>query len=234
MTSRYITLREAKKVLNVSEATLRRWADEGLCPSIRSPGGKRLFAVSEYISNNCTGTKNNKQHDQDKKENKQSICYCRVSSQGQKDDLQRQVDHMLSRFPNHRIVTDIGSGINFKRKGLRSILELSAKGMVSEVVVAYRDRLCRFAFELLEWFFHLHGVRLVVLHESMDASSDSELAEDLLAIVNVFNCRVNGRRKYSGTGGKGKESPGEKGQRVEKVQEASGQQVQEDSTVSVS
>ena len=104
---------------------------------------------------------------------------------------------MQEKYPNHKLISDIGSGINFKRKGLRTILELSSKGMVSEVVVAYRDRLCRFAFELVEWFLQLHGVKLLVLHENLDSSGQSELAEDLLAIINVFNCRVNGKRKYT-------------------------------------
>ena len=134
---------------------------------------------------------------------KKRICYCRVSSFGQKDDLQRQIKFMQTKFPEHHIVTDIASGINFKRKGLRSILELACKGMLSEVVVAYRDRLCRFAFELIEWILHINGVKLMVCNESLETTSDnSELAEDLLAIINVFNCRVNGRRKYKNAKGK--------------------------------
>jgi predicted site-specific integrase-resolvase len=128
------------------------------------------------------------------------ICYCRVSSQGQKDDLQRQISFMRDHFPNHTIMSDIGSGINFKRKGLRTILEQSCKGLVEEVVVAYRDRLCRFAFELLQWIFQCHGVKLVVYNNGVEDEStgpdNGELAEDLLAIINVFNCRVNGKRKY--------------------------------------
>mmetsp|Transcript_9767 Transcript_9767/g.29585 ORF Transcript_9767/g.29585 Transcript_9767/m.29585 type:complete len:144 (+) Transcript_9767:2038-2469(+) len=105
---------------------------------------------------------------------------------------------MQERFPGHRIVTDIGSGINFKRKGLRTVLALASKGSIDEVVVAYRDKLCRFAFELVEWILQTHGVKLLVLNDSLESSSSdqSELAEDLLAIINVFNCRVNGRRKY--------------------------------------
>jgi predicted site-specific integrase-resolvase len=99
-------------------------------------------------------------------------------------------------FPDHTIVTDIGSGINFNRKGLRSIIELACKGTIKEVVVAYRDRLCRFAFELVQWILQIHQVKLVVLNQEMDSSKETELAEDLLAIINVFNCRINGRRKY--------------------------------------
>ena len=179
----YVTTAKAKNTFGVCEDTLRRWADNGL---IKTPGGHRLYDTTGYI----------KTQNSENKQEKQYICYCRVSSKGQKDDLQRQIKYMQEQFPNHTIVTDIGSGINFNRKGLRSIIELATKGRVNEVVVAYRDRLCRFAFELVQWILQIHQVKLVVLNQEMDSSKETELAEDLLAIINVFNCRVNGRRKY--------------------------------------
>lgn len=200
----YVTTRQAKSILQVSEATLRSWADNGLCPSIRSPGGKRMYNVFAFIRDRTTSADSGRPA-----ELRKHFCYCRVSSSNQKDDLSRQVLYMQSRFPEHTVITDIGSGINFKRKGLRQLLELASKGLVGQVVVAYRDRLCRFAFELVEWVLRLHGVELLVLNETLDAGSESggststsELAEDLLAIINVFNCRVNGRRKYSNQAGK--------------------------------
>ena len=189
----FVPLRVARAKLGISGVTLRDWADRSLISSIRTPGGKRLFDVDGFVANKYGETT------QAKDDTKQSICYCRVSSVGQKDDLARQIDHMRSRFPNHRIVSDVGSGINFRRRGLRALLELVCSGGVSEVVVAHRDRLCRFAFELLEWLFHHHSVQLLVLNENVESASLSnsgELAEDLLAIINVFNCRINGRRKY--------------------------------------
>jgi predicted site-specific integrase-resolvase len=103
---------------------------------------------------------------------------------------------MQENYPGHKIITDIGSGINFKRKGLRSIIQMACKGLISEVVVAYRDRLCRFAFELVEWILQINGVKLLVLNSTLDSTGTNELAEDVLAIINVFNCRINGKRKY--------------------------------------
>jgi predicted site-specific integrase-resolvase len=213
MNGQFITTKEAKKTLQVCEYTLRRWADSGLFPSIRTPGGQRLYNIQQFLQN--------KTEQSGSEEPKQSICYCRVSSQGQKDDLQRQITYMQEKFPNHRIITDIGSGINFRRKGLCTILELSSKGLVSEVVVAYRDRLCRFAFELVQRFFQLHGTRLVVLNQEVDSSGQSELAEDLLAIVNVFNCRVNGKQKYKNK---------KQNEQTQEVHETSSQPVQESTT----
>lgn len=186
---KFITTKKAKEALGVNEATLRRWADNGLFPSYKSPKGTRYYQVDQFL-------KTQSETDKIESNSKQKICYCRVSSKNQKDDLQRQTLYMQTAFPKHRIITDIGSGINFKRPGLRTILELAGKGDVEEVVVAYRDRLCRFAFELIEWILQTNDVKLLVLHEAMDSSEQSELAEDLLAIINVFNCRVNGKRKY--------------------------------------
>jgi putative resolvase len=166
-----------------------------------TPRGKRLYDVEQFVKKQLPT-------DDEKESNveKQKICYCRVSSIGQKNDLERQITYMQEQYPKHSIVSDIASGINFKRKGLRAILELASQGVLSEVVVAYRDRLCRFAFELIEWLLHSNGVKLVVLNESLDSSGNNELVEDLLAIVNVFNCRNNGKRKYKNPKGKEKQT----------------------------
>ena len=185
--TKYIATKKAKEVFGVTEDTLRRWANQGQIQYIKTPGGKRLYAATKYI---------NKYQTQDFEKKKEQICYCRVSSTSQKDDLLRQEQYMQERFPEYRVISDIGSGINFKRKGLRTILEMSFKGDIEEVVVAYRDRLCRFAFDLIEWIFQQNGVKLLVLNEKVESSENSELADDLLSIINVFNCRVNGKRKY--------------------------------------
>ena len=164
MNEQYISTAKAKQILGVSEDTLRKWADGGMFPSIRTPRGTRLYNVSKFINNQLSIKEDERE--------KESYCYCRVSSQNQKDDLQRQIQYMQEHYPNHRIVSDIGSGLNFKRKGLRSLIELATKGGVGEVVVAYRDRLCRFAFELVEWFFQIHQVKVVVLNKEVDSSKE--------------------------------------------------------------
>jgi putative resolvase len=204
----FVPYSTAKEHLGISIQTLRKWADQGHVPSIRTPGGKRLYGIQKLIN-------------KDQESTKQSICYCRVSSQGQKDDLKRQIEFMSKKFPGHRIVSDIGSGINFKRKGFLSILNLASQGMVDQVVVAYRDRLCRFAFELVEWILQRHGVKLLVLNQKVESSEQSELAEDLLSIINVFNCRVNGKRKY----GRGK-TEGSKEQEDRETDSESKQEIQ--------
>ena len=176
----YVPSRKACLELGVHANTLRRWADEGKIRYIRTAGGKRLYDCSSIEQN--SSTKNN-------------YCYCRVSSQKQKDDLERQVQFMSERFPDYTILKDVGSGLNFKRKQLLFLLEECAMGRVGEVVVAYRDRLCRFGFELLEWFFSKNSVKLVVL-EQQELSPQQELVADLLSVITDFSSRVHGLRKY--------------------------------------
>ena len=189
----YVPPKQFQKHVGVSITTLRRWADTGIVNSIRTPTGRRLFKLPNP----------KKQDELD--ERKESIVYIRVSSAKQKDDLERQKAFMAARFPGYRIVSDIGSGINWKRKGLLSILEQAMSGGVREVVVSSRDRLCRFSFELLEWLFQKTGARLTVV-ESRDQSPEEELSDDLLSIVQIFCCRKNGRRRY---GDRGKEDQAE-------------------------
>ena len=177
----YVPSRKACLELGVHANTLRKWADEGKIRYIRTAGGKRLYDCSSIEQNSST---------------KKSYCYCRVSSSKQKDDLERQVSFMQSKYPDHTILKDVGSGLNFKRKQLLFLLEECAMGRVGEVVVAYRDRLCRFGFELLEWFFSKNSVKLVVL-EQQELSPQQELVADLLSVITEFSCRVHHRASGS-------------------------------------
>jgi predicted site-specific integrase-resolvase len=128
---------------------------------------------------------------------KQSItlCYCRVSSPKQRDDLERQIGFMQSRYPSAEVVKDIVRYLNYKRKGLRSILGRAMRGDKLELVVAHKDRLARFGFELIEWVIQQNGGRIVVLNQT-NLSPEQELTNDLLSILHVFSCRMHGLRNY--------------------------------------
>jgi len=183
----YVNAKKARELFNVSNSTLRRWDKEGIIDTIRTPSNIRRYSTSLFKDNNIDIININK---------KQKICYCRVSSVNQKNDLERQIKYMRTQFPEHNIIQDIGSGINWKRRGLQTILELAMQNKLTEVVVAHRDRLCRFAFELIQWFLEQNNVKLVVLNGQFQ-SSEQELAEDLLSIVHVFSCRKMGKRRYT-------------------------------------
>jgi putative resolvase len=183
----FITPKEARELLHISDKTLRIWAEEGKIGSIRTPSNIRRYNskdIKRILNGGITPPE------------KQKICYCRVSSPKQMDDLKRQEDFFRQKYPSYNVVTDIGSGINWKRKGLKTILEQSMQGNISEIVVAHRDRLCRFAFDLLEYIFSANGVKLLVLNETKGESSSKDLADDIMSIVHIYSCREMGRRRY--------------------------------------
>lgn len=181
----YISSKTVKSMLDVSYTTLHRSAKTDKVRFIKTPFGQKRYNISDIqtiLNFNSTPPQKTK------------ICYCRVSSSKQMDDLNRQQDFFREKYPDHELVTDIGSGINWKRKGLKTIWERAMLGDISEVVVAHRDRLCRFAYELLEFIFQKHQVKLVVLDKTAQQSSNTELADDILSIITV--CTEKGKRRY--------------------------------------
>ena len=128
---------------------------------------------------------------------RKTIVYCRVSSPKQKDDLKRQVENMelylLSQGKPSEIITDIGSGINYKKKGLKELLKLITQNKVEKVVVLYKDRLLRFGFELVEYIASLYNCKIEIVDTSKK-SEQQELVEDLVQIVTVFSCSLQGKR----------------------------------------
>lgn len=193
----YVKTKDAKKQLGITDATLRHWADSGKIKHTRVPGGIRLYDVEEFLSRQVPV--------QDKPSKKQYI-YCRVSSYKQREDLQRQIKYLQDKYPDHEVIQDIASGINFKRKGLNKILADSMSGIVQEVVVAHRDRMCRIAWEHFNWLFKYCGVNVIV-EDTQEHSPESEFSDDLLSIIHVFSSRHYGiRRKYTSKKSIGDES----------------------------
>ena len=175
---KYVTPRKAAESLGVSISTLRRWDSEGKIKSIRTPGGQRRFCIEEY-----------------EEEAKPTVLYARVSTHSQKDDLERQVKFLQSKYPEGELVTEVGSGLNFKRRKFLSILERIYQKDLGKLVIAYSDRLVRFGFPLIEWICKQGECELVVLNERK-LSPDIELVEDILSILHCFSSRLYGLRKY--------------------------------------
>jgi putative resolvase len=193
MDGEYLSIKDTRKLLGVTTPTLRRWADTDKVRFITTPTGRKMYNKQD-IYNIANLSKTSQQ--------KRKIAYCRVSSKKQEDDLNRQEEFFKLNYPDFSVVKDIGSGINWKRKGLQTILELSMSGQVDEIMVAHRDRLCRFAFELIEWILTKHKVKLTVLNsdsKQTTGSIDNELSEDIMSIVHIYSCRQMGRRRYSKT-----------------------------------
>lgn len=134
-----------------------------------------------------------KQHE-DVPKTKRYICYARVSSSHQKEDLQRQIDALKQNHPDYDIIKDIGSGLNWKRKGLLSLLELVMSDSVEQVVVTHSDRFSRFSFDLLQWIFQKHNCSILVLNKVTDTNPEHELSQDVLSIITYFTSKNNGMR----------------------------------------
>jgi putative resolvase len=192
MSNEYINTKNAVQLLQVTPKTLRLWDKENKIRTIRTPSGIRRYNMQDI--QNILGCSSITEKTRNKEQKK--VCYARVSSKKQMDDLDRQKDFFRCNYPNHIVVSDVDSGINWKRKGLLSLLESSMRGDISEVVVAHRDRLSRFAFELLEWIFRKNGVELVVLNRNDNQSEEQELSDDVMSIIHVYSCRKNGKRRY--------------------------------------
>jgi predicted site-specific integrase-resolvase len=105
---------------------------------------------------------------------------------------------MREQYSGAEVIKDIGSGLNYKRRGLKSLLELAMRGEQLEIVVAHRDRLARFGFELIKWIVQQNGGKIVVLKQT-NLSPEQELTNDLLSILHVFSSRrylMHGLRNY--------------------------------------
>lgn len=182
MNEQLFTPKQFSKLHGVTTQTLQEWERDGKITAIRTKGGHR-----RYVHKNIN---------QDEPEKERNFLYARVSSAKQKSDLQRQVAMLQKAYPTFEIIQDIGSGINFKRRGLASILELLLARRVSKVVVAHKDRLARFGFDLFQFLFEKCGATLEVLEDGDIKEPITELANDLLSVVTVFTARYYGSRSY--------------------------------------
>jgi len=171
---KYVPPRIAIQRLGVCSKTLERWEKEGEIKTYRTPSGQRRYDCDSVVNIPST---------------KRTILYARVSSRNQKTDLSRQAEFLLFRYPNGEIIQDIGSGLNFKKKGFVTLLELIYTGDIGMVVVASKDRLCRFGFDLISWFAERGGCKIMVLNNTA-LSQEREMVEDILAIIHVFSCRL--------------------------------------------
>lgn len=222
---RYISASKVQEQFGISSSSLRRWDGDGKIQTIRTPGGFRLYRfndIQKLFSQKDSG---------EEESQKAKICYARVSSDHQKEDLERQINDLKTKYPDYEIIKDIGSGLNYKRRGFSSLLERVYEGTVSEVVITHKDRLCRYGFELVEFVFKKTGTKLVVLGQSTEnQDSTRELAGDLLAICNYFVAKNNGMRSAEN---RRKRKAEEKNQdQRQEVRKETGRKIKKNKTVS--
>ena len=184
---------EFSKLINKSVVTLQRWDRTGvLSPETRSPTNRRLYSHQQYLDYCNIKTK---------PEDRQTIIYARVSSFGQKNDLNNQIIFLENYCSTNNInadmlLSDIGSGLNYKRKNFLKIVKLIIAHQVNEIIITHKDRWVRFGFEFFEWFCEQYQTKLTIINEEK-TSPQEELCKDLLSIIHVFSSRLYGLRKYN-------------------------------------
>jgi putative resolvase len=179
---RLISIGELAELKAVSVDTIRRWEREGKIKSVRTEGGHRRYELTDFVEQKPGKT----------------IAYARVSSHDQKSDLDRQ-DAVLSGFCisngwDFEVIRDLGSGMNYRKKGLQKLIATLLDGDAARLVVTHKDRLLRFGSELIFSVCEHHGVEVIILNKKEDATFEEDLASDVLEIITVFSARLYGSR----------------------------------------
>jgi excisionase family DNA binding protein len=186
-----VTIGRAAKILGVSVVTLRRWDEDGRLVAKKTKGGHRRYDISDLkpeLMHSYT----------DKKDTRKTIAYAHVSSREQQGDLERQ-KQVLELFCSrngwsYELVSDLGSGMNYRKKGLKKVLDSILEDSVGRLVLTHKDRLLRFGAELVFALCEAREVEVVIINTGEDVSFEEELASDVLEIITVFSARLYGSR----------------------------------------
>ena len=187
---KYYSIGQFAERIGKTIQTLRNWDKNGtLKPAHVTAAGTRYYSQEQL--NHFLGLKTKNAPV------KKIVGYCRVSSNKQKDDLERQIEnvktYMYAKGYQFEIISDIGSGINYNKKGLNRLIDMITNSEVEKIVILYKDRLVRFGYELIENLCDKYGVVIEII-DSTEKTEDQELVEDLVQIITVFSCRLQEKR----------------------------------------
>lgn len=186
--NKLLSIHEAADLLGVSPQTLRRWERQGKAiPSLRTAGGQRRYSPRDLSPQNRQVVSN-----------RSTIAYARVSSHDQKEDLKRQ-EQMLELFCSSHgwtfeIISDLGSGMNYHKRGLKMLLHKIVNKEIERLVLTHKDRLLRFGAELVFTLCEENEIEVVLINKGSEPSFEEELATDVLEIITVFSARLYGAR----------------------------------------
>ena len=187
--SRLIIINEASKQLGVSISTLRRWDKAGILIAERTPNGHRRYDIHKINPNLLHTIKDTE---------RKTVAYARVSSHGQKQDLERQMQvlelYCARQGWTFEIISDLGSGMNYHKKGLKQLLDDILNNQIARLVLTHKDRLLRFGAELIFALCEAKYVEVVIINQGENLSFEEELAQDVLEIITVFSARLYGSR----------------------------------------
>ncbi|NEP05188.1 MAG: IS607 family transposase [Okeania sp. SIO4D6] len=184
--SNLLTVSQAAELLGVSTKTIRRWETEGRIKSIRTEGGHRRFTVSNLIGN--------------KQDNSLTVAYARVSSNDQKDDLERQKialeAYCAKQGWSFEVISDLGGGLNYRKKGLIKLIKLICSDQVERLVLTHKDRLLRLGSDLIFTLCEIFGTEIVIINRTEDSTFEEFIAQDIIEIITVFSARLYGSRNH--------------------------------------
>ncbi len=187
--NRLISINEASKRLGVSISTLRRWDETGVLVAERTPNGHRRYDINKINPNLLHGI-----NQLDRK----TVAYARVSSHDQKEDLERQIQvlelYCAKQGWTFEIINDLGSGMNYHKKGLKQLLDGILNNQIGRLVLTHKDRLLRFGAELVFALCEARNIEIVIINQGENLSFEEELAQDVLEIITVFSARLYGSR----------------------------------------
>ncbi|MDR2693628.1 MAG: IS607 family transposase [Chitinispirillales bacterium] len=183
-----VSISEASEILGVSEVTLRRWDEDGKLVAVKTEGGHRRYDISNIRPETVRKVG----------DFRKTIAYARVSSHDQKDDLERQ-KQVLELFCSKNgwtfeVIADLGSGMNYHKKGLTKLLNAILGDSVGRLVLTHKDRLLRFGAELVFAICEAKSVEVVIINSGEDTTFEEDLATDVLEIITVFSARLYGSR----------------------------------------
>lgn len=183
-----VSIGKAAILLGVSRDTLRRWESVNKIEVERTPRGHRRYDINKIRGINTPILTSDKP----------TIGYARVSGHDQKKDLERQA-HLLEAYCaangwKFEIIQDLGSGLNYKKKGLKELIRRICSGSIKRIVLTNKDRLLRFGAELIFSLCEHFGVEVCLINSSEDATFEEDLAKDVLEIITVFSARLYGSR----------------------------------------
>jgi putative resolvase len=184
------TPKQFGRLIGKSVNTLQKWDRKGILKAHRTPTNRRYYTHEQYLQYRGLVAQ----------EQGVTIVYARVSGVAQKPDLTNQISALEAYCKQQSIkvdewMSDIGSGLNYKRKQFNRLMEMVELGQVRRLIIAHQDRLVRFGYEYFEAFCERHHTEIVVINGE-NLSPEQELVRDLIAIVTVFSARLHGLRSY--------------------------------------
>lgn len=193
MFNEYLSIGQAAKFLGISISTLRRWdKNKNLISSFRTVGNHRRYKKTDLMSIS---------KEEESFDDRQTICYARVSTHSQKKDLETQKTFLElyckeNNIDNFKVISDLGSGLNYKKKGLNELINLIISNKIKKIIITHKDRFLRFGTEIIEKLCSFFDVEFFIINKSGEKTYEQEFCEDICAIMTVFSSKLYGKKSH--------------------------------------